>query len=486
MGILLRLGSVQLDKESESVQPGAQIWQRMLAELQQVMTKQNYAAWLQNTRCVGLEGSVLTVGVPSTFHAEFLEKKVPHLIKSALQVLGYEKLKLAYAVIGEEAQDGAPRPRIAQRNGNGAGGTASMGAQGRGNDLPPMGKLAIPQLNPRYVFETFVQGGGNRFAYAACVSVADNPAKRFNPLFIYGPVGLGKTHLLHAIGQQALRDHPHLSILYISSETFTNEMIGAIQKSRTEEFRSKYREVDILLIDDVQFIAGKESTQEEFFHTFNSLHEAQRQIVMSSDRHPKAMTTLEDRLRSRFEWGLIADVQPPDLEHRIAILQAKAELQSVPVPRNVLDYIARHVQSNVRELEGTLQRVTHMAAVQNVTITVEMAAGALDHMSTGAKRNQPSLDQVLEAVLRHYKVDRKDMLGPSRERAISLPRQVAMYLLREETNASTPRIGEYLGRDHSTIIHGVDKITDELKNENVQIRKDVISIRNALYEASER
>jgi len=469
------------------VQPGALIWQRTLAELQQVMTKQNYTAWLQNTRCVGLEGSVLTVGVPSAFHAEFLEKKVPHLIGSALQVLGYDKLQLRYSVLAEETPDGAVRSRNGTRNGHGAAPPSLMGPQGRGNAESPAGKPTIPQLNPRYVFETFVQGGGNRFAYAACVSVADNPAKRFNPLFIYGPVGLGKTHLLHAIGHQALRDHPHLSILYITSETFTNEMIGAIQKSRTEEFRSKYREVDILLIDDVQFIAGKESTQEEFFHTFNSLHEAQRQIVMSSDRHPKAMTTLEDRLRSRFEWGLIADVQPPDLEHRIAILQAKAELQPVPVPRNVLDYIARHVQSNVRELEGTLQRVTYMAAVKNVPITIEMAAGALDPMNAGAKRNQPSLDQVLEAVLRYYRLDRKDMLGQSRERIISLPRQVAMYLLREETNASTPRIGEYLGgRDHSTIIHGVDKIEHELKNENVQIRKDVTSIRNALYETPDR
>jgi chromosomal replication initiator protein len=478
------LESIEWDKESESVQPGAQIWQRTLAELQQMMTKQNYNAWLQHTRCVGMEGSILTVGVPSTFHAEYLEKRVPHMIGSALRVLGFDKLELRYAVLADEKTDSPVRAKSVQRNGNGS--ATTMASHDHLSDEPPGGKSSSP-LNPQYVFETFVQGSGNRFAYAACVSVADNPAKRFNPLFIYGPVGLGKTHLLHAIGHQAKREHQHLAVLYTTSETFVNEMIGAIQKSRTEEFRNKYREVDILLIDDIQFIAGKEGTQEEFFHTFNSLHQSQKQIVMSSDRHPKAMTTLEDRLRSRFEWGLIADVQPPDLEHRIAILQAKAELQSVPVPRNVLEYIARHVQSNVRELEGTLQRVTYTATVQNKPVTLELAAAALDPMNAGAKRNQPTLDQVLDAVLRYYRVDRKDMLGPSRERVISLPRQVVMYLLREETSCSTPRIGEYLGgRDHSTIIHGIEKITEEIRNENLQIRKDIAAIRNILYEANER
>jgi chromosomal replication initiator protein len=337
------------------------------------------------------------------------------------------------------------------------------------------------------VFETFIQGGGNRFAYAASMSVAENPAKRFNPLFIWGSVGLGKTHLLHAIGHEALRQHPHLQVLYTSSEKFMNEMIGAIQKGRTEEFRSRYRYVDILLIDDIQFIAGKESTQDEFFHTFNTLHEAQKQIVMTSDRHPKAMTTLEDRLRSRFEWGLIADVQPPDLEHRMAILQAKAELQPVPVPKNVIDYIARRVQSNVRELEGTLTRITAMANLAGTPVTLELATSALDANAGGVRRSAPTLDEVMEAVLNYYKVDRHFMLSTSRERAIALPRQVAMYLMREEAQCSLPRIGAYLGnRDHSTIMHGCDKIASELKNENVQVRKDISAIRSALYETRDR
>jgi chromosomal replication initiator protein len=276
-------------------------------------------------------------------------------------------------------------------------------------------------------------------------------------------------------------------VLYTSSETFVNEMIGAIQKSRTEEFRNKYRSVDILLIDDIQFIAGKESTQEEFFHTFNTLHEAQKQIVMTSDKHPKAMTTLEDRLRSRFEWGLIADVQPPDLEHRIAILHAKAELQTVPIPRAVIEYIARRVQDNVRELEGTLTRVTAVAAMKGVPVTMDLAAGELDTLSGGMRRSQPTLDEVMEAVLNYYKVDRAAMIGPSRERAIAMPRQVAMYLMREDAGCSLPRIGTYLGdRDHSTVMHGYEKITDELKRENAQLRKDINAIRTALDESHSR
>ena len=473
------------------MQHGAHIWQRALAELQQVMTPQNYTAWLQNTRCVGYESSMLTVGVPNTFNKEYLEKKIPHLIGKTMQSLGYGHLQLQYAVVAGDTAEGSGRNRTAARqangHGNGPGPGSAVALQARGVPESSLVNASTPQLNPRYVFETYVQGGGNRFAYAACVSVAENPAKRFNPLFIHGPVGLGKTHLLHAIGHEALRQHAHLEVLYTSSEKFVNEMIGAIQKGRTEEFRSKFREVDVLLVDDIQFIAGKESTQEEFFHTFNTLHEAQKQIVISSDRHPKAMTTLEDRLRSRFEWGLIADVQPPDFEHRIAILRAKAELQSVPVPKDVLEIIARRVQHNVRELEGTLQRITYMATVQGCPVTRDLAERALEPLSASARRSQPTLDQVLDAVLRYYRVDRAIMLGTSRERSIALPRQVAMYLMREETGASTPQIGRYLGdRDHSTVMHGVEKITVELRNENTQIRKDIAAIRSALYEPADR
>jgi chromosomal replication initiator protein len=471
------------------LQHGALIWQRALAELQSIMTSQNYGTWLQNTRCVDYEGSVMTVGVPNTFNKEYLEKKIPHLIDKAMQGLGYGNLSLRYTVVSSEQSANGAKPRAVTRSAVNAQISPNAQQAVRPPISPPTPFFSgqSSQLNPRYVFETFIQGGGNRFAHAASMGVAENPARQFNPLFIWGSVGLGKTHLLHAIGHEALRQHPHLQVLYTSSEKFMNEMIGAIQKGRTEEFRSRYRYVDILLIDDIQFIAGKESTQDEFFHTFNTLHEAQKQIVMTSDRHPKAMTTLEDRLRSRFEWGLIADVQPPDLEHRMAILQAKAELQSVPVPKNVIDYIARRVQSNVRELEGTLTRITAMASVAGSAVTLELATIALEANAGGVRRSAPTLDEVMEAVLNHYKVDRHFMLSTSRERAIALPRQVAMYLMREEAQCSLPRIGTYLGnRDHSTVMHGCDKIASELKNENVQVRKDVSAIRSALYETRDR
>ncbi|HWE60200.1 MAG TPA: chromosomal replication initiator protein DnaA, partial [Chloroflexota bacterium] len=267
-----------------------------------------------------------------------------------------------------------------------------------------------------------------------------------------------------------------------------NDMIGAIQKGRNEEFRTKYRFVDILLIDDIQFIANKESTQDEFFHTFNALYEAQKQIVITSDRHPKAMTTLMERLRSRFEWGLIADVQAPDLETRIAILHEKAQNQTVPVPKPVIDYIAKRVQSNIRELEGTLTSITARASVLGTSVTMDLATEMLDSITGNTRRRaKPSLEEVLKAVLEYYKVDRETMLSPARDRAIALPRQVAMYLMREETEGSLPKIGTFLGnRDHSTIMHGYEKIADELKNENAQLRRDIMSIRNALFEPNAR
>jgi chromosomal replication initiator protein len=473
------------------VQHGAQIWQQILTELKGIMTESNYATWLQNTRGIEYDGNILTISVPSMFTKEYLEKRIQNLIGRTMQSLGYGHLQLRYTVVAQDRSDlnGRAKPGRTNSGHSTFGGAAGGGYGGTPKGAPDLGLFGntATNLNPRYVFETFIQGGGNRFAYAACTSVSENPARRFNPLFIWGSVGLGKTHLLHAIGHQVIRLHPEKRVLYTSSEKFTNEIIASIQKGRTEEFRTVYRTVDVLLIDDIQFIAGKESTQEEFFHTFNTLHEAEKQIVMTSDKHPKAMTTLEDRLKSRFEWGLIADVQPPDLEHRIAILQAKAELQPVPVPRNVLEFIARRVQSNVRELEGTLTRITAMASTLGVPVNLDLAQRELETLSGGGRRSQPTLDEVMEAVLNHYKVDRQVMLSGSRERAIVLPRHVAMYLMREDAQCSMPRIGEYLGkRDHSTVMHGCERITEELKNENPQLRRDIHAIRSSMYESLDR
>ena len=471
------------------MQHGAQIWQRALSELQSIMTQVNYNQWLQNTRCVDFEGNTLVVGVSSAFNKDYLEKKIPHLIQKTMQSLGYGHMLLRYTVVAEDTISMNNRSRPGGRTMGGAG-SLGLGAIANGMESdgmsPSMGMRETPSpLNPRYVFESYIVGDSNRFAYAAAVAVAEHPAQKFNPLFIWGPVGLGKTHLLHAIGHQALRMRPHLQVLYTSSEKFLNDMISSIQKRSQEEFRSKYRYVDILLIDDIQFIAGKEGTQDEFFHTFNALYETQKQIVMTSDRQPKAMNTLEDRLRSRFEWGLLADVQPPDLETRIAILQEKAENQSVPVPKAVIDYIAKHVLSNIRELEGTLTRITHMASELGRPVTLELATSALDANAGKARRAKPSLDEVLKAVVEYYKVDKGAMLSPARDRAIAYPRQVAMHLMREETDASLPKIGIFLGdRDHSTVMHGYQKIADELKNENTQLKRDIMQVRNMLLESN--
>jgi chromosomal replication initiator protein len=317
--------------------------------------------------------------------------------------------------------------------------------------------------------------------------VADDPGRTWNPLFIWGPVGLGKTHLLHAIGHRIYQNAPDKHIVYRTCEHFSNELITAFRKGQDaiDEFRERYRSVDVLLIDDIQFLAGKESMQEEFFHTFNELHQTQRQIVLTSDRKPNAMSTLEERLRSRFEWGLITEVDLPDLETRVAILRAKAEKQRVPVQPAAIEYIARRAGlSNIRELEGRLRNVIHAAQTYNVPVTDKLAAEVLDSLSPSVKRKvTPS--EVLAVVSQYYKIDLETLKSPARDKAVALPRQVAMYLMREESEASLPGIGALLGnRDHSTVMHGCEKITKELRNENPQLRSDVKAIRALLYETS--
>ncbi len=340
--------------------------------------------------------------------------------------------------------------------------------------------IAPPRLNARYTFSTFIVGNSNRIAHAASQAVAEAPGYAYNPLFLYGGVGLGKTHLLHAIGHTALEHN--LVVLYVSSETFTNEIVNAILRRTTEEFRAKYRSVDVLLVDDIQFIAGKDSTEEEFFHTFNSLHEANKQIVICSDRPPKAIVSLEDRLRSRFEWGLIADIQPPDLETRIAILRAKMELSNRHVPDDVILYLASHVQSNIRELEGSLNRLIAYSTLQGMPLSVETAKSALASLASDGRQRRVSVGDILDAVADHYHIPQEDLRGKQRDKHIVTPRQVAMYLMRQETDASLLEIGQALGgRDHSTVLHGCEKISREI-NENTTLRKEVLAIRQRLLE----
>jgi chromosomal replication initiator protein len=448
----------------------AHVWQAALGELQLQMTKPTFETWVKPARVVAYEDGEFIIAVPSAFTKDWLESKLLSSIKRALSGILGRSVEVGFIVMPEEESEtpqallyGAEFAELAgERPPNGsANGTATMA----GN------------LNSRYVFDTFVVGPSNRLAHAACLAVAEKPASTYNPLFLYGGVGLGKTHLLHAIGHKCLASG--LQVLYVSSEQFTNELINAIRSQDTEGFRDKYRSIDVLLIDDIQFIAGKESTQEEFFHTFNALHGNGKQIVMSSDRQPKSMVTLEERLRSRFEWGLIADIQPPDIETRTAILRAKAETQGVAAPGEVLDFIARQVHSNIRELEGALNRVLAHVRMTGGSLSVEAAGVAL----AGLVARPPSLtvDEILLVVARYYNVSIDDITGRARNKEHVKPRQVAMYLCREEMQTTLPQIGELLGgRDHTTVMHGVEKIGREVEEDD-NLRREIMAIREKLY-----
>ncbi len=334
------------------------------------------------------------------------------------------------------------------------------------------------RLNPRYTFDAFIVGNSNRLAHAASLAVAEAPGESYNPLFLYGGVGLGKTHLLHAIGHQGVQTG--LAVLYVSSEQFTNEIINAIRYRTTEEFRAKYRSVDILLVDDIQFIAGKESTEEEFFHTFNSLHEMSKQIVICSDRPPKAILSLEERLRSRFEWGLIADIQPPDLETRMAILRVKADLLRYRVPDDIISYIAGRVQTNIRELEGCLNRLMAYQQLHHTELTMDVARAAISSLGNDVKETRLSSRQIAEAVAEYYRISLDAMCGKQRDKHIVVPRQIAMYLIRQETQASLLEIGQLFGgRDHSTVLHSCEKIERSV-NLDPALRREVIAIREQL------
>ncbi|NLO22168.1 MAG: chromosomal replication initiator protein DnaA [Syntrophomonadaceae bacterium] len=321
-------------------------------------------------------------------------------------------------------------------------------------------------LNMKYNFDSFVVGNSNRFAHAACYAVAESPSKAYNPLFIYGGVGLGKTHLMQAIGHQILRKHPHYTVMYVSSEKFTNDLISSIKDDNTPGFRNRYRSMDVLLIDDIQFLAGKERTQEEFFHTFNTLHESNKQLVISSDRPPRNIPTLEDRLRSRFEWGLITDIQPPDLETRIAILRKKAQSENLNVPYDILDYIANSIDSNIRELEGALIRLVAYATISNKPLNMSTVMEALKDILPPPSPKKITIESIQKEVSSYYGLGLRELVSKKRNKHISYPRQIAMYLCRKLTDASYPQIGEQFGgRDHTTVMHANDKIEKEIAND---------------------
>ncbi len=439
------------------------VWRSVLSHLQPTMTPANFDNWLRPTRGLECDADTLTIGVPTTFGREWLEQRLSTVIRKTLVEVGRPELDIRFQVMSELADRSSRRGRRSSE----PGGTGFF----NGHQI---------QFNPRYTFDDFIVGKHNKFAHAASEAVATRPGLTYNPLFSYGGVGLGKTHLLHAIGHRVGRDYPDYRVVYTTSERFMNELIKAIREGTTEEFRDHYRPVDVLLVDDIQFIAGKESTQEEFFHTFNALHEGGKQLVLSCDKPPRDLNPLAERLRSRFEWGLIADIQSPDFETRIAILRSKAERQELPVPTDVVQYLARRVTKNIRELEGSLNRIIAYAALNERHLTVDLAAAALDSLS-GPRRTQLTPQSIIETVAQYFGVSLQDMKGKGRDKTIVGPRQIAMYLVREETTISLEQIGQLLGgRDHTTIMHGWDKISAAVDHDH-QLRNEVLEIRSILY-----
>lgn len=437
----------------------------MLDQLREQLLPANFETWLKDTVGLTCQKDNLVVGTPSASTTEWLEKRLYSMIQKTLMAITNREIHVQFQVMQPWVGD-APTP---------------------GTTAPPLRHTPLnhrpreypSSLNPRYSFSSFIVGTCNRLAHAASLSVAENPGSSYNPLFIYGGAGLGKSHLLHAIGHLVSKNN--LNLIYVTSEQFTNEFVNAIRERKTEDFRNKYRSVDLLLIDDIQFIADKEQTQEGFFHTFNDLHTSNRQIVITSDRSPKSMPSLEDRLRSRFEWGLIADIQPPDLETRLAILRTKAEEQHTEVPTDVLTLIARKVQKNIRELEGSLNRVIAHARLNKTSPTVELASQALIDFPSDGSRRHITPAQVLDAVARYFNLSTDTLRGGKRDKAIATARQVAMYIMREDTSLSFSQIGAELGnRDHKTIIHGCTKIATEINNDP-ELRRTVIDIRDTVF-----
>jgi len=410
-------------------------WNQVLARIEQVVDRTEYDTWLAPTRFVGQKGDTLDVAVPSQRYVDEIRERFGSKIRGFLNELTAERVHIQFVVDGNAASDDLG-PQIA----------------------PHREELPNAVFSPRYRFDSFVVGGSNQLAYAASKSIAENPSGSFNPLFIYGGAGLGKTHLIQAIGHQIRELRPNLKVSYMSAESFMTELIASIRFDRMASFRDRYRSVDALLLDDIQFIAGKERTQEEFFHTFNALYEAQKQIVFTSDRPPKEIPTLEERLRSRFEWGLTADIQPPDLETKVAILRKKAEDKGIDLPQEVALFLAERVRSNVRELEGHLNKIAVFASLAGKTITVDLAKEALRDILSKEDRpiNPP---EILRVVATHYGLKVSDLKQKSNAKTIAFPRQVAMYLCKELTDLSYPEIGKvFADKHHSTVMYSVQQI----------------------------
>lgn len=437
-----------------------QLWQAVLGNLELTLSKANFLTWFKNTSIVERGELGITVGVPSGFIKEWLQNKYHLEIIKALKALAPETKEVKYQIMGP-AQPAAAAvkeaPRVALRRADNQG------------------------LNPKYTFTNFIVGANNQLAAAAAMAVSKKSGQVYNPLFIYGGVGLGKTHLMQAVGAEIVKKDPQQKILYVTSERFTNEFVSAVQTGKTENFKSLYRNVDVLLVDDIQFLAGKEGTQEEFFHTFNALHQNSKQVVMTSDRLPKEIPAIEERLVSRFEWGMVADIQAPDLETRLAILETKAKEKNYHIEPEILTYIAERVQSNIRELEGALNRLMAYCQLNNTKPSMDQIKSVLESVIVPPKKRGISPKKVIEVVSDFYSVTTDDLLKQSRKREYVVPRQVAMYIIRTELETSLPSIGELFGgRDHTTVIHAVDKISGQLKD-RTGLKQEINLIKDRIY-----
>ncbi|MCB2178699.1 chromosomal replication initiator protein DnaA [bacterium] len=435
-------------------------WQAALGQLEMEMAKATFDTWVRDAHFVAYEDGTFIIGVQNAYARDWLESRLTSIVIRMLVGMMDRTVEVRFVVWQESKQPEPPAPAVIEEV-----------------EETILSTPRRTHMNPRYTFQSFVVGTSNRLAQAASMAVAESPARAYNPLFLYGGVGLGKTHLLHAIGNTA--EQNGLNVLYVSSEEFTNDLINAIRTHTTQAFRDKYRMTDVLLIDDIQFIAGKESTQEEFFHTFNTLHGQDKQIVISSDRSPKAMITLEERLRSRFEWGLIADIQPPDYETRLAILRSKADRMGRQIPGEIMEAIAQRMQSNIRELEGALNRIVAHADLRGIPLTPQLVDTALVDLMP--QRREVAPNEVVKMVATAFGITVEQILARDRSRNVALPRQIAMYLLREEAQISLPQIGEVLGgRDHTTVMYACDKVSDLLEEDD-RLRRQVVDIRDQLY-----
>ena len=429
-----------------------ELWEKTLNIIKGEMSEVSFNTWIKSCEPISLTDNTIKISVPNSFTQDILEKRYKDLIANSIKSICSKLYNIQFLISSEiqnEEDTSTKAPDITKND----------------KTIIVNDEMSTT-LNPKYTFDSFVIGNSNRFAHAASLAVAEAPAKAYNPLFIYGGVGLGKTHLMHAIGHYMIQNNPNIKVEYVSSEKFTNELINAIKHDKNEEFRNKYRKVDVLLIDDIQFIAGKEGTQEEFFHTFNALHDADKQIILSSDRPPKEIPTLEDRLRSRFEWGLIADIQVPDFETRMAILKKKADVEKLNVTNDVMVYIATKIKSNIRELEGALIRIVAYSSLTNREITVDLASEALKDIISKKQGKHITINLIQDVVASYFNLRIDDLKSQRRTRNIAYPRQIAMYLSRKLTDMSLPKIGEeFGGRDHTTVIHAYEKISENLNTD---------------------